>query len=250
MKFGVVAAVGFSVVGVALGLRLLLLWRRTRKLPELLIGLAFVFEAVISNSLNILEKFHARLGAEWRGPVYSGIVLSSCAAAVCIAIGAWRVFRPRKTWPRVVIAVVVVLLLVYSLDTMTPHNGEYGPRNLAWWWMAILSRAGAHAWMGGEAYSYQARMRRRLRLGLGDPVVANRMWLWACAGAATAMLWLGVGIARTVAGAPGVQHPLTLLHISLMGSVAAVTNWLVFLPPGPYLRWIKRRAARAVAATA
>jgi hypothetical protein len=238
------AGVGtFALVSLVIGVRLLLLWRRTRKLPELLIGLSFLFEAVLTNILNLLEKFSSRFPPGWHGPIHVGVVVSGCAAAVCLAIGAWRIFRPRDAWARNLVIVCVVALAAYSLDSSFPHGRVYGPRNLAWWWLGIVFRAGAHAWMGLEAFLYSRMMQRRVRLGLGDPVVADRMWLWSLGGLATTLLWLAAGVARTLGGAAGLQHPLTLEFIAAMGLVASVTNWLVFLPPQAYVRRIERRAA-------
>jgi hypothetical protein len=237
----------FAVVSLVIGVRLLLLWRRTRKLPELLIGLSFLLEAVFTNVLNLLEKFVHRFPPWMERPIHIGVVVTACGAAVCLAIGAWKVFRPRQAWARNLVIACVAALTAYSIDSAFPHQGVYGPRNLAWWWVAIFFRAGAHAWMGLEAFLYQRTMQRRVRLGLGDPVVADRMWLWSLAGAATTVLWLVAGVARTVGGAAGLQHPLTLEVIALMGFVASITNWLVFMPPQAYVRRVERRAAAAAA---
>jgi hypothetical protein len=237
----------FALVSLVIGVRLLLLWRQTRKLPELLIGLSYLFEAVLTNVLNVVEKFVHRLPASLEGPIHVGVVVSACAAAVCLAIGAWRIFRPREVWARSLVVFCVLALAAYSVDTAFPHDGVYGPSSLAWWWLATVCRAGAHAWIGLEAFLYQRVMQRRVRLGLGDPVVADRMWLWSIGGGATTLLWLWVGVARTVGGAAGLQDPSTLQFIAAMGLITSVTNWLVFMPPQAYLRRIERRAAEAAA---
>jgi hypothetical protein len=240
------AGVGaFVLVSLVIGVRLLLLWRRTRKLPELVIGLSFLCEGVLTNVFNVAEKFSGRLPERWLGPIHIGVVVSGCVGAVLLSIGAWRVFRPREAWARFLVVACVVAMAAYSVDCAFPHDGVYGPRNLWWWWMAILFRAGAHGWMGLEAFLYHRLMRRRLRLGLADPVVADRMWLWSVAGTAIAILWLGAGVARTVGGAAGLQHPLTLQFIAVLGLLSAITNWLVFVPPRAYVRRIERRALQA-----
>jgi hypothetical protein len=235
----------FALVSLVIGVRLLLLWRETRKLPELLIGLSFLLEGVLTNVLNLLEKFSSRLPAALQGPIHVGVVVSACAAAVCLAIGAWRIFRPREAWARNLVIVCAVALSAYSVDSSIPRDGVWGPSNLAWWWVGVGFRAGAHAWIGLEAFLYQRTMQRRVRLGLADPVIADRMWLWSLAGAASTLIWLGAGVARTVAGTAGLQHPLTLEFIAAMGMVASVTNWLVFMPPESYLRRVERRATQA-----
>jgi hypothetical protein len=245
--FGFLGAGIFSVVSLVLGVRLLFLWRRTHKLPELLIGSAFLLEGVLTNVLNALERSHA-LSPSLAGPIHAGLNLTSATGAVCVALVAWKVFRPNERWAPLAVGLCAVLLAAYTVDSLTPRAGLYGPRNLGWWWASVVARSGAHAWVGVEALRYQRMMRRRLRFGLADPVVANRMGLWACAGIAIAVLWLGVGLARTVAGAEGVQSPPTLLFVAVMGVVASITNWLVFLPPHSYVEWIRRRASLAVPA--
>jgi hypothetical protein len=241
-----VAVAVFALVSLAAGIRLLLLWRQTHKLPELLIGLTFLLEAVLTNVLNLVEKFSSRLPEWLQGPIHFGVVSSGCAAAVCLAIGSWRIFRPHARWARNLVVLCIVVLTAYTVDASIPHEGHYGPRNLVWWWAGVLGRAGAHAWMGFEALLYARQMDRRLRLGLADPVVANRMWLWSVGGAATTLLWLGAGVARTVGGAAGLQHPVTLQFIAAMGLITALTNWLIFLPPRAYVRRIERRNAAPV----
>ena len=244
--FGFLGAGIFSTVSLVLGIRLLLLWRRTRKLPELLIGAAFLLEGVLTNILNALERSVARFPPSLAGPIHTGLNLASAAGAVCVALVAWKVFRPSDRWAPAVVGLCAILLAAYTVDSLTPHDGLYGPRNLAWWWASVGARAGAHGWVGGEGLRYQSMMRRRLRFGLADPVVANRMGLWACGGIAIAVLWVGVGIARTVAGPNGLQSPATLLFVAVMGVVASITNWLVFLPPYSYIERIRRRASLAV----
>ena len=241
-----IAVVVFALASLVIGTRLLHMWWRTRKLPELLIGLAFLLEAFFTNVLNALEKFSHGWPDLGQASLRFGVVASGCAAAVCLAVGAWRVFRPRDAWARHLTWLCVALMVAYTVDTCFVHHGPRGPRNLAWWWASILGRAGSHAWMGGEAFLYARQMQRRIRLGLADPVIADRMFLWSYAGAATTLLWLGAGVARTLGGAAGLQHPATLQFIAAMGIVATVTNWLVFMAPQAYIQGVRRRAARLV----
>ena len=82
-------------------------------------------------------------------------------------------------------------------------------------------------------------MRRRMRLGLADPVVTNRFLLWGIgAGAA--------GVGSAVGGAvqwwtqlPPIELPWVMLSSSLHGLVAAMAMWLAFVPSAPYTRLIR-----------
>ena len=234
----------FVVVSLVIGIRLLLLWRRTRRLPELLIGLSFLLEGVITNVTNVLGRY----SDEWpdaRAAIHVTVVVSACVGAACLAVGAWRVFRPHERWARNLLILCLAGLGAYAVDSSLPHGGVYGPRNLAWWWIGVSFRAAAHGWMSLEAFLYSRMMARRARLGLGDPVVADRMWLWSVGGLASTLIWLAAGVARTVGGPAGLQEPLTLGFIGAMGLVSSAASWLAFLPPDAYLRTIERRAAKA-----
>ena len=95
----------FALVSLVIGVRLLLLWRQTRKLPELLIGLSFLFEAVLTNVLNLLEKLSSRLPDALHGPIHVGVVVSGTGSDGTLGIAAsegpsgtvTQAVRPRAT---------------------------------------------------------------------------------------------------------------------------------------------------------
>src|SRR5207249_8451885 len=105
-------------------------------------------------------------------------------------------------------------------------------------------RASLYTWMATESFLYSARMRRRMRLGLGDPVVANRLWLWGWASAASAMMslmwWVPVTLSLTFFGVV-----LRTRIISFLGLFTAVFIGFAFYPPKFYVRMVERHAARA-----
>jgi hypothetical protein len=88
-------------------------------------------------------------------------------------------------------------------------------------------------------------MQRRARVGLGDPVVANRFLLWAIgAGMAGAGSLVGT-LVGLVLGQPLGQLPVLTLTLSCFGMTSACALWLAFAPPEAYLRWVRRREATA-----
>ncbi len=101
---------------------------------------------------------------------------------------------------------------------------------------------GCLLWGSAEALVYWRKMRRRLRLGLADPVVTNRFFLWGL-GAGAAGLGTAIGmVAQLVTGLPPLQMPWITLSSSLHGLTAAVALWLAFVPNQAYLRFIEARA--------
>jgi hypothetical protein len=86
-------------------------------------------------------------------------------------------------------------------------------------------------------------MRRRVRLLLADPVVANRFLLWGFgAGAAGFGSALG-GVVQWWTGLPPLELPGLMLSSSLHGLAAAIAMWLAFVPNAAYTRWVRSRAA-------
>ena len=96
---------------------------------------------------------------------------------------------------------------------------------------------GVLLWGSYEALRWWRRMRRRVRLGIGDPLVASRFLLWAIG---AGMAGLGSGIAMFVGLATGRamnELPALTLVLSLFGLVSAISLWLAFAAP----EWFKLR---------
>jgi DNA-binding IclR family transcriptional regulator len=104
------------------------------------------------------------------------------------------------------------------------------------------------AWGAYEALRAWARLRRRERVGLADPVVCERVLLWGIASVASAI----VGGTSTVAGFLGINFAATAFGaavIAPLGLTAAGAMWLAFLPPAAYLGRVRARALPAAVAS-
>jgi hypothetical protein len=110
----------------------------------------------------------------------------------------------------------------------------------------VLVRSAALVWLFAESTLYAVRMRRRLAIGLGDPIVANRFLLWSIWTGALALIPLFVLVLRAAGAleppAPGEPLPpavrMALVALGGGGAVAALAGWLAFFPPAAYRRWI------------
>ncbi|MFI5217236.1 MAG: hypothetical protein ACHQ3O_11900 [Candidatus Limnocylindria bacterium] len=92
-----------------------------------------------------------------------------------------------------------------------------------------------------------SRLRRRLRLGLADAVVTERVLLWAIASLSSVI----VSTTSTIAGFLGINFAATAFGAAvtaLLGLISAGAMWLAFLPPAGYLRRVRARAPAALAA--
>jgi hypothetical protein len=78
-----------------------------------------------------------------------------------------------------------------------------------------------------------------MRIGLGDPVVANRLWLWALMGASS----LGAALVNAITIVYGImplEDPVVLVLTTCSGLVQATALLLALAPPAAYIDWVAR----------
>ncbi len=98
------------------------------------------------------------------------------------------------------------------------------------------------AWAGSETFAQYSRARRRVRMGLCDPLVCNRYLLWALFGVLQVFLCL---ILLPQYAEYEASNQFTQTWDTLYGAVeifSLVMIWLVFFPPDSYQRWINGNA--------
>lgn len=236
-----------------IGLRLLLLSRRTHALPEFYLGLG----------LTCMVAAFAALGASGLGRETAGDV-NLALTAVGMALlwlsitsqvaFTWKTFRADSAWAELLVmsigAVEAVAVggLLYALGAAERATPSFEAAR-DWTSILRLPMLLGYAWAGVEAWHQLRRARRRDALGLGDPIVTNRFLLWAsmsfCALAGSA-----VSMGLHLAGKGPLADPLAAGVLALAGAGAGVLLWLAFLPPAWYSRFISQRAARVGASPA
>jgi len=240
-----ILAIGMISLALAwLGVRLLRLARASGG-PERWLGLAFLC-AGIAAFLLPLAALDGISPAAARGIALAAQGGFSLAIAALAAF-AWRVFRAdSQLAARLAIALVTANLFAGAAVIGAGLPVPVGPLGL----VVIGVRSAALLWLFAESALYATRMRRRVRLGLADPVVANRFLLWSIWTGALAFVPLfvlalrGAGLLEApVHGAPlapGIRAVFVVL--GLAGASAGAAGWLAFFPPPAYRRWIARRA--------
>jgi hypothetical protein len=238
-----VAAVGggaFVVASLVVSVRLLALARRTRQLPEFLIGLGLLLMGGVGYPLFTVARL---LGdaPSLQASLHAGHALLSLMGQSAIAVFTWRVFRSDAAWARaavVVFATTMAGLLLWQ--TVAPGwrvlaASDRGPWTyLPIWTLFVL------AWAGIESLLYHAKLRKRFLLGLVDAATTDRLRLWSiamlAAFATSFLAWalraLGIEMTPTLTG----------LIVGPLGIVSACAMWLAFLPPDRYLHWVLARA--------
>lgn len=244
--FAALATLAFVAVSALLGVRLLLLARRTRALPELALGIAFLLVGALGYPLGLLSAAQAAPEPLAR----AGFALSNLAVAVgsaAVFVFTRVVFRPDARWARALVSLAAGLLAAQAAfgvaRALRGDPASFGVPDLGFSLRQALT-AFSYGWTAVEALRYHALLRRRLVLGLAEVALVNRFALWAIAGAG-AFSGSAVMSGVSLTGAAPWEDPLALSAVGLGGVVAAVCAALAFMPPRAYLAWLRRRALRA-----
>lgn len=238
--FAFFAALMFMISGAVVGARLLKLASRTRQAPELLLGIALFTIAGLGFPLTVVGSTAPQELAR--------LILAIGVAFLC---GGWcalwlftlRVFRENSPVARQLVfgAIslsigltlwrIVRLLVVEESLLALPSLDGLGTQLLA---MSL------YGWTAIEAGRQSIMSRRRVRIGITDPIVANRFLLFALM-ALFSIPSLGAPIAAAFVRTPE-SIALARTVTGLSGTVCAVVLYLAFLPPASYLHWIRRKA--------
>ena len=251
---GVLALACLGVVGTLVGARLLLLARRTRELPELAIGLGLVFITVVGAPLSSVGRLPSLVSTPLGDAVFALGLVFSLTGIELVYVFTWRVFHASARWARMVpvLAGVALAVQLAGLLIASQRGGtmaEILPHTRPWGLAIVGMVALAFGWTAFESLRYHARLRRRLPLGLADPVVANRVLLWGVSGVATWCLCTALA-GSMLAGQAPLRDPLPLAIIALSGIVTSLAWYLAFLPPAAWTRMLRRRAESRAALVA
>jgi hypothetical protein len=239
---GAVGLIAFAVSSLAIGVRLLILGRRTRGIPELAIGLGFVIGCVVGYVPETIVLSADFMSHELEATVLAVTQVAIRLAAISVLVFTRHVFRPQEAWAKG-FAVLLVISLAMSWVAF-PYTRIFAEnsRDLFWYDFFAVARSLALAWGATESLVYYAKSRRRMRLGLAETLVTNRFLLWGIGLASLTMLMASTLFASAAGIDPAVSG--WVLLESFAGLVGASTLWLTFFPNKAYKAFVERRAAR------
>jgi hypothetical protein len=96
-----------------------------------------------------------------------------------------------------------------------------------------------------EAFRYGAQLRKRVAIGLADPVSAHQIRLWGLAWTCVALIASVPMLATGVLGMVLAQSSVLLLGVAALNAAAWVCTRLAFFPPIAYQRWVAGASAGA-----
>jgi hypothetical protein len=227
----------------AVGLRLLVLARQNRAVPELFLGLSFILAGTVGTPLEVMGMVSAQLKAE-PTRVLTLIVTGKAFSVIGLTFNVlftWYVFRRDERWALALMTAVIAAAVVALAGLVSAGTLSTGVSQAPWFWIEFVTRLASLCWLGLEAGRYYLQMKRRMRLGLADAVVVNRFLLWTFA-ASFGLLMICTAIPPVLFGR---VHPLShaaLILVGVAGLGSSVSYWLAFFPPAAYRRRVYARA--------
>jgi hypothetical protein len=226
------------------GSRLLWVARRTRRLPELLLGVGSLLIG-LALPVSIASGFGGPTG-QVDVPLWVASELVTQIGVVCLYAFTQQVFRAGVAWARVPVALAAFLLPFFLTKTAValaaaPAGTPSSVASGVWLLLCHVGYAGAFVWSALEGLHHHAMARKRLALGLADPVVANRFLLFAIFGLACT----GIAAANALCAALGRNLATSLVVVlpaAALAPVAAAAIFLAILPPDWYLERVRTRA--------
>ncbi len=247
-----ISQVAYLSAMVTLGVRLAMLARRTRRVPEALLAAHFLLCCTLGYSLQgsgyalAIEPSVSRTLVATLLYVGNGASLLGITA---VLIFNYLVFR-RGTWlGQGLLAASIALLVAGYVGSAVSGGFASGRPEGFWFWLLYSAFTAASLWTLAEPLLYFVALRKRLRLGLAEPLVVDRFLLWGIGSIARfAMLVIGAFAMLRLAGnasdLAAVAAP-TFLASGLAGICVAVSYALAFFPPRAYLAAVGARSKNA-----
>lgn len=241
----IIAALGggsFVLSSFVTGLRLVILSGRTRELPEFFLGMGLLLMGGLGYPLTMLGEFGKLLTDDTRSLFIAANQLCGVVGLSLLAAFTWKVFRREDRIAQIAFFAVAagfvgsfVWRAIFLGFTPIALGGAQAPA------LHTLLSWGVLTWSGTESLRYHLQLRKRLGLGLADPIVVDRFRLWA-SGMLVAMLLSAISSICNYLGIPFNTTTVGILTVGVLGSICAGCIWCAFFPPAGYVRWIRARA--------
>lgn len=243
--FSIFCTLVFIVVSAVVGVRLVLMSRRTRGLPEFVFGAGLAIIVGVGYPLTLAGRANVHAAPELARWLMVFAAIAMAIGWTSVWIFTWRVFRPASTAARAVcfggIAVTAACgaaNIARSLTVADPATLDFG--ELAYTGTSLTAIA-SYFWGGFESFRYYAMMRKRQALGMADPVVVNRFLLW---GLVMVFSFLSTAV-PTIASMRGIDvqaSPPLMIATALAGLACGCVMWLAFIPPRAFLERLRAQA--------
>jgi hypothetical protein len=244
--FSLLSFVAATAVLGSVGLRMLWIARRTRQVPETAFGITCASSAL---GAILLVTGSGTLTGEEDYLLWALSVVAMALGAAALYVGVWRIFRIESLWGTALAAVGILALFVATDLRLLPGEVVQSSQPNGGLLLYQVASFVGFAWGSIEGFRYWLLMRRRLVLGLADPLTTHRFLCWAIAAGAAALHSPMFVYGAFVAHAKLNELPVLFLWLQANLLISAVGMWFSFFPPAFYRRRIAMRAADPAPAT-
>jgi hypothetical protein len=220
------------------------LWLRTRGVPELLLSLMLLCATVLGYPLTIASS---RIPPTELWGVHVASQVAMGLGFACLLLFTLKVFRPGSVWAWCLVGVSLAMIVGAAGVYIGELSRAHPRRPFEMVGLVVFAStpiAIAYFWTTLESLGHYRQLRRRLRLGLCEVVVANRMLLWGLM-ATSAGLAVVLNVGAAVVGA--YLSPPVVLVSSILGVAHASCLFLAFHPPAWYRLWLEGSQEMAAA---
>jgi len=248
-----VSTVAFGLTAIVVGIRLVGAGRAAGRAAEWFLGMGILLTAGLGYGVMMIGLIGRNA---WPDAGGVGVIFTAMTALgwVFHNLGVMSflrftvmVFRAGERWARwLVIGLGIVLWSGWG--GYVALGGLVAVSANAAYWVAFAVIGSYPLWMAAEAWRYYRLMRRRLVLGLADPVVTNRFLLWTLASLSmAASIWIA-SVPALAGAVPGSSEAVRLRDVTMLltagfGTTTVCIYWLTFFPPVWYRRRLERSAS-------
>jgi len=251
--FTAIAQLAYLFVAFVVGGTLFVRGRRSGEWTQWLLGLHLILSMGVGYLLTcagtVAVEYHAPVTPTQVGWILAFGYGASSAGLTTTLHFTRRVFRSGKGLPFAYSFASGAAIWTGWLGYVVSGDVTHGRFEGMWYWVMTMGMLACNVWVAFEPCAYYTRLRKRVRLGLAEPLVAERMLLWGIGSLARASLVCAGPLANAyMAGEDEATHravgAAVLVTTSFLGLVISGSYWLALQPPRAYLRWVERRAAR------
>lgn len=238
----------FVVTVTVVGVRMLMLARRTRGRHEFLMGAGMILIGAIGFPGSTASGFGRSVG-EMSIPLWFLFTSITQVGLLLIYAFTWQVFRPNVAWGKAIVAAGALVMFAGLVTSAIALAGAAPDANSTLvardgMFVGMAGYSGCFLWSAIEGFVHHHGAKRRMAIGLADPVVVDRFLLWGYFGLAATAINV-TSFAGNAIGVDPTRSPLVLVPMGVFGFAASVAMYLAFLPPASYLARVRASAAPA-----
>jgi hypothetical protein len=223
-----------AVFYIVAGARLIRLSQRTGEAPERLLGLYFTASGIAY--VGWTAPIILNLGPLAEATDFAAWTIYSAGVIPCLVF-IRRVFRPNDAWAGGLVFVCTAAL-VLAAAVLTARGDRYPSLDEPFFWVQWIGYTTPTVWLTVEALLAYGIAAKRARVGLSEPLVANRYLLLGIFGvfqvlACLSDIPMAAELAADHAASAGTDAVLGAMELAAIASL-----WLTFFPPSAYLTWV------------